>query len=254
MSQCLKYMAIFGVDMYFFRLHYVSLRHALRSNRLLQIHWIREVERASAHARNPVVPASFYAYTAATGSLLSVLLLLPGADAVVVVRIAHFQSSKRQKCHFQFGLAMPFQFVSTINIWACAVNYIRRTLSINTHRTVLPLPLLPPSTITITVIKVKDSFLYFYRYWLLKHTNRTLFLQKRNSFNAKKLLYCWHYSSSNSFCSLFLFSHARALTLYHIAIAISILSISFSHFELLIHRSQMRWTDALVDWWLLLLQ
>lgn len=102
---------------------------------------------------------------------------------------------------------MPFQFVSTINIWACAVNYIERT-----YRTVLP----PTTTITITVIKVKDSFLYFYRYWLLKRANRTLFLQKRNSFNAKKLLYCRHYSSSNSFHSLFLFS----LTSHHIPISI----------------------------------
>lgn len=77
----------------------------------------REVERASAHARNPVVPASFY-----TLLLLVAVVIVGfaaaagGADAVVVVRIAHFQSGKRQKCHFQFGLAMPFQFVSTINI------------------------------------------------------------------------------------------------------------------------------------------
>lgn len=55
----------------------------------------------------------------------------------------------------------------------------------------------------ITVIKVKDSFLYFYRYWLLERTNQTLFLlKKRNSFNAKKLLYCRHYSSSRFFFSL----------------------------------------------------
>lgn len=107
----------------------------------------------------------------------------------LIAVVLQVHRNKRQKCHFQCGLALPFQFVAAINIWECTT-YIERSCS------------------SITVIKVKDSFLYFYRYWLLQRTNQTLFLSKRNSSNAKKLLYCQHYSSSNSFFS--------TLTLYSV--------------------------------------